>query len=114
MPEGPSWKKALRNEAAWELRTVGILAKVSKASKKKFVKARLGSKAAKNAERMECAGDELLGDAATVYRALSARLLYLSMDRPEVAFAAKELCRHFAHPTQTGVEALKRAVRFLL
>ena len=46
--------------------------------------------------------------------ALSARLLYLSMDRPEVAFAAKELCRHFAHPTQTGVEALKRAVRFLL
>ena len=63
---------------------------------------------------MECAGDELLGDAATVYRALSARLLYLSMDRPEVAFAAKELCRHFAHPTQTGVEALKRAVRFLL
>ena len=36
------------------------------------------------------------------------------MNRPEVSFAAKELCRHFAHPTQTGVEAFKRAVRFLL
>ena len=36
------------------------------------------------------------------------------MDRPECAFSAKELCRHFANPTKKGVEALKRAVRFLL
>ena len=49
-----------------------------------------------------------------MYRALSARMLYLSMDRPEIAYAAKELCRHFAHPTKTGVEALKRAARFLV
>ena len=47
-------------------------------------------------------------------RALSARLLCLSMDRPELSFAAKELCCHFAHPTRAGVEALKRAVRFLV
>ena len=59
-------------------------------------------------------GDELDEEAATMYRALAARLLYLSMDRPEVAYAAKELCRHFSHPTKTGVEALKRAVRFLV
>ena len=75
---------------------------------------RLGSKAAKYAERMETCGDELDSEAATMYRALSARLLYLSMDRPEVSYSAKELCRHFAHPTRTGVEALKRAVRFLV
>ena len=36
------------------------------------------------------------------------------MDRPEISYAAKELCRHFAHPTRTGVEALKRAARFLV
>ena len=36
------------------------------------------------------------------------------MDRPECAFAAKELCRHFAHPTKAGVDALKRAARFVL
>ena len=102
----------MRNGAAWETPTTEILAKVGKNNKKKFAKARLGSKAAKSAERMESAGEELVGEAATMYRALSARLLYLSMDRPEVSFAAKELCRHFAHPTQTGVEALKRAVRF--
>ena len=63
---------------------------------------------------MDMCADELDGEAATMYRALSARLLYLSMDRPEVAFAAKELCRHFAHPTKVGVEALKRAARFLV
>ena len=74
----------------------------------------MGSKAAKQAERMNTEGEELVGDAATVYRALSARLLYLSLDRPECAFASKELCRHFAHPTQVGVDALKRAARFIL
>ena len=63
---------------------------------------------------METSDDELTGDAATVYRALSARILYLSMDRPEISFSAKELCRHFAHPTKTGVEALKGCARFLL
>ena len=62
---------------------------------------------------MECGGEDLDGDASTMYRALSVRLLYLSMDRPGIAYAAKELCRHFAHLTETGVEALKRAVRFL-
>ena len=27
---------------------------------------------------------------------------------------AKELCMHFAHPTKVGVDALKRAARFLV
>ena len=107
-------EKVLRNGAAWETSSHELIAKVGKASKNKFAKARLRSKAAKHAERLETAGEERHGESATMYRALSARLLSLSMDRPEVAFAAKELCRHFAHPTQTGVEALKGAVRFLL
>ena len=106
------FEKVLRDGAAWEVPTVEYIAKVS--SKKQYGKARIGSKAAKQAERLECVGEELDGEAATPYRALSARLLYLSMDRPECAFAAKELCRHFAHPTKSGVEALKRAVRFLV
>ena len=104
----------LRDGPAWKESTASLIAKISKAGKRKFAKARLGSKAAKKAERMDTEGNELTGDAATVYRALSARLLYLSMDRPECSFAAKELCRHFANPTKKGVEAFKRAVRFLL
>ena len=104
-------ENVLCHGAAWEVPTTELIAKVSK---KKFAKARVGSKAAKSAERLENSGEELDGEAATLYRALSARMLYLSMDRPEIAYAAKELCRHFAHPTKTGVEALKRAARFLV
>ena len=107
-------ERTLRNGAAWETSSVEYVNQISKKKPKKFVKQRLGSKAAKHAERMTSGGDDLEGEAATMYRALSARLLYLSMDRPEVAFASKELCRHFAHPAKIGVEALKRAVRFLI
>ena len=103
--------RTLRNGAAWEEPTAELIAKVSK---KKFAKARVGSKAAKDAERLEQGGEELDEEASTLYRALAARLLYLSMDRPEIAFVSKELCRHFAHPSRTGAEALKRAARFLV
>ena len=91
-----------------------MIAAVSKGKKNKYAKQRLGSKAAKHAERMECGSESLDDEASTIYRALSARLLYLSMDRPEIAFASKDLCRHFAHPTKVGVDGLKRAVRFLI
>ena len=101
----------LRNGAAWKIPTTSPIAQISK---KKSVKARLGSKAAKHAERLDQCGEEFDDEAATLYRALSARLLYLSLDRPEVSFAAKELCLPFAHPTRAGVDALKRAARFLV
>ena len=104
----------LRNGAAWETPTTEFLTRIARNPKKKFAKTRIGSKAAKQAERLDAGGNVLDTEAATMYRALSARILYLSLDRPELAFAAKELCRHFAHPTKAGVEALKRAARFLI
>ena len=105
----------LRHGAAWEVSSIELLAKISKgAAKKKFMKKRMGNKAAKAHERLECAGDLLDEEASTSFRAVAARFLYLSMDRPECAFASKELCRQFATPTRKGVEALKRAVRFLV
>ena len=107
-------ENVLRNGSAWETSTAELVAKVNKAAKKKYVKTRMGSKAPKFTERVEMGGEELDEEEATMYRALSARLLYLSMGRPEVAYAAQEFCRHFSHPTKTGVEALKRAVRFLV
>ena len=80
-------ERALRNGVAWEKPTVELISKLTKASKKKkFVKARLGTKAAKSHERLESVGDELEGEAVTMFRALSARYLYLSMDGPECAF----------------------------
>ena len=90
------------------------MAKVTKSSNKEFLKARLGAKAAKNYEKLENAADVLDDETSTMFRALAARYLYLAMDRPECAFSAKELCRLFSAPTRKGVEALKRAVRFLV
>ena len=104
----------LRHGAAWETPSVELLAKLTKAAKKKYLKARMGTKAAKQSERLECSGDLLDEEASTMFRALAARYLYLSMDRPECAFSSKELCRQFATPTRKGVQALKRAVRFLV
>ena len=45
---------------------------------------------------------------------MATRANYLSLDRPEIAFAAKELCRDFATPTKVSHEHLKRLARFLV
>ena len=62
---------------------------------------------------MDMSGD-LSPAQATEYRALSARANYLAMDRPDIAYATKELCRCFAHPSLAAVDALKRLVRYLI
>jgi hypothetical protein len=38
---------------------------------------------------------------------------YLSLDRPDIAYACKELARHMAHPRQCDWNGLKRLCRFL-
>ena len=48
----------------------------------------------------------------TAYRAVAARCNYVSMDRPEVQFASKELCRWMSQPTELGLAGLKRLGRF--
>ena len=87
-----------------------LIAKVSK----KCVKKRLGAKAVKAAERLSECGEYLDDKESTTYRQLAARANYLAMDRPDIGYATKELCRHFAKPTKYSVEALKRLVRFLV
>ena len=47
------------------------------------------------------------------YRGLAARTNYLAADRPYVQYAAKEVCRWMAHPTEQGLVALKRLGRYL-
>jgi len=47
---------------------------------------------------------------AREFRALAARANYLAADRPEIAFATKELCRLMANPTQgawSGMHCVK-------
>ena len=52
-------------------------------------------------------------EGATADRTLSARANYLAQDRPDVAYATKELCREFARPTRDSYNKLKRVGRYL-
>jgi hypothetical protein len=59
--------------------------------------------------------EEPLDEAATRwFRSGAARANYLAMDRPELAFATKELCRRMAAPTVSDAAALRRVARYLL
>ena len=47
------------------------------------------------------------------FRAVAARANYLAADRPDIQFAAKEVCRWMAAPTDRSLDALKRVGRFV-
>ena len=97
---GPNKRDILRHVllegAAWEQSKEEIMAHLCALKKK----GRVGAKAVKQAERLESKSFELDPEEATNYRALAARANYLSLDRIELALAAKELCRDFATPTR--------------
>jgi len=63
--------------------------------------------------------DEVRKDAPTEQsqmtssRAFAARCNYLSADRPDCQFSAKEICRFMAEPTNMSIEALKRLGKHL-
>lgn len=107
----------LLDGAAWEMsaaesidRFVAAVGKRPKAFKSK----RLGTKAVKAHEQFACMSEVLNEHQATSYRALAARANYLALDRPDIAFAAKELCRQFAKPTRQAFLNLKHLVRYLV
>ena len=49
----------------------------------------------------------------TRFRGLAARANFLSADRPDIIFAAKEICRFMSKPTDVALMALKRLGRYL-
>jgi hypothetical protein len=49
---------------------------------------------------------------ARLFRSSAARANYLGLDRPDMAFAAKELCRRMGAPTRTDLEALRRLAKY--
>ena len=51
---------------------------------------------------------------ATRYRGIAARCNYLSVDRPDMMFATKEVCRRMANPTVGAYKRLKRLGRYLV
>ncbi len=49
-----------------------------------------------------------------MFRSLAARANYMAMDRADIAFAAKELCRRMKAPTAIDLSALKRVAKYLV
>ena len=59
-------------------------------------------------------GEEELGATATTrYRAVAARANYLALDRPDIQFTVKELCRGMSKPKKRDWVALERLGRYL-
>ncbi len=57
---------------------------------------------------------ELEAEAGSEYRALAARANYLALDRPDIQYAVKELCRAMAKPTVGDRRKMKRLARYLV
>ena len=82
------------------LTTTGNQKSKSKSAAK--FKKRAGAKAVKTFERNAAGADVMLNrQAATTYRAVSARANYLAADRADGSYSSKELCRDSANPTTT-------------
>ena len=47
------------------------------------------------------------------YRGIAATLNYLSLDRSDIQYAAKEVCRTMSQPRQSGWKKIKRLARYL-
>ena len=60
------------------------------------------------------ADDELQGSEVIRYRVLAARINYLSQDRVDVQFAAKEARRGMSKPNKKDHRKLKRLARYLI
>ena len=56
----------------------------------------------------------LSGDAVTPFRSVTMRAAYLSLDRPDLCFAVKELARGMSSPTDQALAALRRLRRYLV
>ena len=89
-----------------------LFAVKTKSPAAKFKK-RLGAKAVKSFERDSLNAQGLLKpQAATTYRAISARGNYLGQDRADGSYSSKELCRDFSAPNEHSLQKLKRLGRY--
>ncbi|XP_020703307.1 uncharacterized protein LOC110114695 [Dendrobium catenatum] len=49
----------------------------------------------------------------TLYRKLAGSLQYLSITRPDIAFATNQVCQHMQNPSDLDFKALKRILRYI-
>ena len=64
-------------------------------------------------EEEEANADRVLSEEeCSLFRAAAARSNYLALDRIDIVFAAKELCRRMAVPRQSDLVALRRVASY--
>ena len=56
----------------------------------------------------------ITGEEATRYRAITARLNYLALDRPDLQYATKEVSKRMANPREAAWKGLKRIGRYIV
>ncbi|PKU82073.1 Retrovirus-related Pol polyprotein from transposon TNT 1-94 [Dendrobium catenatum] len=49
----------------------------------------------------------------TLYRRLAGSLQYLTITRPDIAFAANQVCQHMQSPTEQDINDIKRLLRYV-
>ena len=64
-------------------------------------------------KRTEQKDEVLTPEESSRFRSLTMRVGYLALDRPDIAFACKELARAMAKPCRSDWNGLKRLVRYL-
>jgi len=57
---------------------------------------------------------ELSPEVATEFRGLAARANYVSLDRVDIQYTTKEICRDMASPKASSLSKMKRLARYLL
>lgn len=66
-----------------------------------------------SSDELEQENKPLVGEAVTLYRSGAAGCNYLSVDRPDIPFATKEMCRAMSRPVESDMVNLKHACRDL-
>ena len=60
-------------------------------------------------------GERLLdNERGRIYRGVAARLNVLALDRADVQYAVKEVCREMSAPTEGGWRNLRRIIKYLI
>ena len=67
-----------------------------------------------NDDNEDARGELLEGEEGTRYRAVAARLNYLTQDRMDLAMATLKVCSRMANPREKDFTAMKRVARYLL
>ena len=58
--------------------------------------------------------EKLVGRDVTTFRALAARANYLALDRPDIQYSVKEICRGMANPARSDLLKMRRLARYLI